>query len=497
MSGPAPFGRRLARFASFNVGQQIWLALLSLAATPVLYHRLGPSAYGLLAVVNLVAAQLAILEFGFGHATIRRLARDGAGADVERASRTLSTSAWVFLATAAAGGALLLGATDLLAERYFRIPAAALDTGRAALRIGAAFFAVSMLSMLLGAAWQGLQRFGWLNLVSGVAATAQLLGSVALVVAGLGVLHVLVWSVVVGVGALLAHVARLRRHLPGVRILGRPDREAFREMAGFGFLLMVAGALTQLYLSGGPLLLGHYVAVGVLPFFTVPFGLFQRLNRMGYGLASALYPLVAEMDGTGDEPSKRRLFTSGTRILLVAGAAAAAPGIVLARPFLTLWMGADFALQAVPVLEALLAAFAISLATVPSVELARGTGRAGLLVAYTAVLASVCLAGVSALAPAHGAAGAGWAFLLAQGAGSAVMVAAVGRRDCGSLMSPRLAVFLLLAAVGVALALASGSSPAMRALWAGSLAVVLPGMGLGWTLDPEERRTLRRIVRRP
>ena len=486
----------MGRFASFNVAQHLWLGVLSLVATPILYHRLGEAAYGLLAVVNLVAAQLAILEFGFGHATIRRLAKSGGTRDPAELSRTLATSSWVFFGTAVVGSTVLLVGADVLAERYFQIPADFRDTGKTALRIGAVFFAVSMFGTLAGAVFQGIQRFGYLNLVSGVAATAQLLGSVVLVLTGFGVLSVLAWSVFLGCVTLAIHRWWLAHEAPGVRPFGRPTRAAFREMAGFGFLLMVAGVLTQVFMSGGALVLGHYVAVGMLPFFTVPFGLYQRLNQMGYGLASALYPLVAEMDGLRDGPSLTRVFVSGTRILLLVGTATMAPAVLVATPFLTVWMGSEFAAQGGVVLELLLAAFALSLATIPSIELARGTGRPGLLVGYTGVLAGVNLAGVALLAPTAGATGAGVAFLVAQGCGSVYLLATVGGRNCARVVSPGATAFVAVAAAAVFLALRADLSMPVQVGLAMALGVALVALGYFFGLARDERHTLRRMARR-
>lgn len=491
---PAPVGRRLGRFATFNVAQHAWLAMVSLVATPVLYHRLGEAAYGLLAVVNVVAAQLSILELGFGHATIRRISRHGGLDDPEELSRTLSTSTLVFLCTAAVGAAVLLAGADLLVERYFRIPPELLATGRTALRISAAFFAVTILGTLAGALWQGLQRFGYLNAVSAAAATAQLLGSVAIVLLGFGVLHVLAWTIVLGTASLAVHGWWLRRQAPGVRLFGRPSRQAFREMAGFGSLLMVAGILTQVFFSGGPLVLGHYVAIGALPFFTVPLGLYQRLNRMGYGVAAALYPLVAELDGLRDEPSLQRVYVSGTRVLLVAAATSMAPAVLVAGPFLSLWMGAGFAAEAGPVLEILFVSFGLSLATIPSVELSRGRGRASLLVAYTTLLAGVGLGGTVLLAPGLGPTGAALAFVTAQAAGSALLLLRVGGRSVSSVFTPRVLLHVVVAALVVVGVLTATASAWARLGAAVALGAALAASGIAWVLTPEERRSLRRMV---
>jgi O-antigen/teichoic acid export membrane protein len=499
LSGHAPpsFVARLRRFTTLNVGQQVALMALSLVATPVLYHRMGETAYGTLAIVTLLASQLAILEFGFGAATVRWVAQCRACGDDIALERALSTSLWVFVGTAAVGGIVLLVAAEPLVGRFFNVPVQDRATVVTAVRVGSLFFVASVFGNLVSAAWQGIQRFGALNLISGVASALQILGSLAIVMGGHGVVAVVVWSAALGCLTLVVNLLGLRRALPGVRWVGRLDMGTLKEMGRFGFLLMLAGALTQVVLSGGPLVLGHYVAIGALPFFTVPFGLYQRLNRTGYGLAAALFPLVSELEGRNDDQTLEKVFVSGTHTLLLAGAAAMAPAALLAAPFLSLWMGPDFAAQAGPTLELLFVAFALALAAIPSIELARGTGRAGLLVGYTAIQAAVTVMGVALLARGWGAAGAGAAFLAAQAAGSAFLVMKVGGHAVWRVFRPATVVVLAGgcgATVGI---LAATSSPWVRLGCAVALGLGLSAASALWASTDEERDALRRLFVRP
>ncbi len=498
MSAPNPrsFVSRLGRFTTLNVGQQALLMALALVTTPVLYHRLGDTAYGILAIVTLLSSQLAILEFGFGHATIRWVSQCRARGDEDGLRRTLAASSWVFAGTAALGGGVLLVGAAPLVERFFNVPAEARETAILAVRIGSLFFIASVFGNLASAVWQGLQRFGVLNVISGVAAALQMLGSLALVLAGHGVAAVVAWSAALGFLALGVNLAGLRRALGAGRLSGRLDAGTLREMGRFGLLLMLAGAFTQVVISGGPLVLGHFVVIGALPFFTVPLGLYQRLNRMAYGLAGALFPLVSELHGQRDDRTLDRVFVSGTRALLRAGVASMAPAALLASPFLSLWMGPEFAAEAGRPLELLFAAFALALATIPSIELARGTGRAGLLVAYTGIQAVVTVAGVALLAGGWGTSGAAMAFLAAQAAGLVFLAARVGGASCGRVLDLG-TVLVVVAGTGSALgAMAVVESGLARLGLAAALGVALAAAALG-TMDGEERDALRRMVTRP
>jgi O-antigen/teichoic acid export membrane protein len=268
-------------------------------------------------------------------------------------------------------------------------------------------------------------------------------------------------------------------------------------MAQFGFLLMLAGALTQVVLSGGPLVLGYFVVIGALPFFTVPMGLYMRLARMAQGLASALFPLVSELEGQRDDVTLDRLFVSGTRCLLLAGVSTMAPAVLLAGPFLTLWMGGEFAAQAGRPLEALFAAFVVAVATVPSIELARGTGRSGLLVAYTAVQAVINLSAVALLAPALGATGAGVAFLLTQTVGFAFLAVKVGGRGLRGVLSPAVLLVSCSACLGTLGGLVFITSPWGRLLCGTALGVAVASASFAWALTTEEQRAIRRMLVRP
>jgi O-antigen/teichoic acid export membrane protein len=262
-------------------------------------------------------------------------------------------------------------------------------------------------------------------------------------------------------------------------------------MASFGVLLMLAGLFSQVYLTAGPLVLGHFVLVSALPFFTVPFGIFQRLYRLASGVSSALFPVVAELDGVKDHGTLDRVFMSGTRVLLLAGLASGLPAVLLAGPFLTLWMGEAFAVEATPVLERLFLAYAITLATVPSVEMARGRGQAARVATHVGILASVNLLGVLLLAPGNGVAGAASAFLTAQAVGSAVLFLWIGGRSVFRLLNFRLVTLLTAGLLLTYACHVSAQETPIRILAALGIGLFLTLIGYFWALAVEERQAMR------
>ena len=84
----------------------LWLAVLGLVTTPYLLHNLGSSAYAVFALISLIIAYLSNLEFGFGHGTIRFLARARAQGDQEAEAGIMGTGLLVFLVLRPSGGCL-------------------------------------------------------------------------------------------------------------------------------------------------------------------------------------------------------------------------------------------------------------------------------------------------------------------------------------------------------------------------------------------------------
>jgi O-antigen/teichoic acid export membrane protein len=74
-------GPHLTRRVAGSAITNVWLSLLGLLTTSYLLRHLGSPAYGVFAMVGVVSVHLSNLEFGFGLATIRYLARARAARD--------------------------------------------------------------------------------------------------------------------------------------------------------------------------------------------------------------------------------------------------------------------------------------------------------------------------------------------------------------------------------------------------------------------------------
>ncbi len=486
---------RLARNTGWSFAQQVWLAVLGFVGTPILFHTLGDTQYGLLAVVSLATTLIASFEFGVLSATVWRVADADARDDTAAMGASVSVALGAVTILGLVGSLVLFAGAGVLVTQVFDVPAPLRPLGVDALRIGVIILIATLLASVASSVWQGLQRFAVLSTLGALGGTVQIVGGIILALLGFDARWIVLWSGLTASGLVAAHLVGLRRTRPSALVLRVPGRALVGAMLRFGGPLWVAGLLTQASLAGGSLLVGVFVPIAALPFFTVSFGVFQTLNRMAYGLSTALYPMVAHLDAAGDEGTLDRVLVSGSRILALLGMALMVPAILLAEPFLTAWMGADFSAEAAKVLQLLFAAFALSLPAVPAIELARGTGRPRYLVWYAGALAVVYLGGIALLAPRAGVTGAAIAFLGSQVVTTPAIVLLVGRSRVGRIFSP---AFVATWLGGIGLAVAALTTPpglVPRTALAVASFVALVAVSYLWVLRPEERRTLLDSVR--
>jgi O-antigen/teichoic acid export membrane protein len=458
--------RRLVAQAIGATGVNIWLAALSLFTTPYVLLHLGTATYGVFAMISLAAAYLSNLEFGFGYASVRYLARARAEGSREREQAVFGTSLAVFLAAGLAGGLLLTAAAPFLVQRFFLIPLAIQGPALAAFRSASLILFASFLTTFFFSVLQAVGRFDWLNGARAAAGTLSAAATVSVIAAGGGLREVVWAQAVVNLASAVVLAAAVSR---------------------------ISGLAYQWMINGPAVVLGARLPSAELPPFTVPQTVVQRLSVVMTSASLAFFPFASAASVDPDRARLFAVFRSHLRLSIIVVGAATAYLVVFADVLLAAWISPEFAHAAAPCLRILsLAALVLSLSSAPA-DVARALGHPRWVLVYTTLVA-VSGVGLSLkLVSAHGAAGVSLAFLSSLLLGTVPLLFAVGARLLGqgilciatALARPLLAVL----AAGAAYALVA---PYTRGL-AGAL---LAGVGMTavyvvvvftWVLDPRER----------
>ena len=360
----------LARNTFYNVAGALAPLTVTIVTVPLYLAVIGESRYGLLALVWLLLGYVGMFDLGLGTATTHALAREKM-ADQETQGRILGTS-FVAQAALSIGVGLLFFAfaPALLRSDWIHLPGDLSNELFAAIPWLAASIPMVTIGGVLGGVLVAREEFGHVTFIS---TTGTVLFQIVPLIAAYALgpqLSVLIPVAVVAraVPVVLFTAAAVRR-VP-LRTC-RFERERLRGLFTYGGWAMITNFVGPILVSADQFIIAAFLGTAAIARYNVAFNLANRLAVVPSALMSALFPRLSGQ--VGSESSE--LASKALRTTLVAMTIVCVPAVLLARPFISVWVGPDFARDAGPVAEIIILSVWInSLALVPFVLL-RAQGR--------------------------------------------------------------------------------------------------------------------------
>lgn len=360
-------GRSLARNAILNFLGHGWLLVLGVISAPILLHRLGTDAYGVLAIAAIVTGYFGVLELGIGRAAVKFLSERLASGAIEDAGRLASTAVGAQILLGLLGAVLVWVSTPVLAERVLRMPPDLGIQAQFALRI----MALGLPFLLVGGALEGvlmaLQRFDNLTIVRIATGSLKACLAVLLVIAGFGVRGAVIAIIAVQavhVAVVWLIVARL---LPPRTAAFGFDPTELRTLMRFGGWVTVSSLIGPILVYLDRFLVGVLVSVGAVSYYSIPYDAVTKLLIIPLAIAPVLFPAFASLHvGTRDHERLMELYLRSLKYVFLIMAPLVIIVVAYARDLLLVWLGEELANRSSLVLQILaIGVFINSLAQMP------------------------------------------------------------------------------------------------------------------------------------
>jgi O-antigen/teichoic acid export membrane protein len=377
-----------------------------IAAAPILVARLGLEQYGVWMLVMALAGGLGVFGFGFSEATVRYVSKfRGLGDD--RTAETViqvSLAATMLLSLLPSVGLVL--AASWLAEQAFRIPGDLQAVAIRAIRAGGALLLVRCVELVLVSALRGSERYA-LAVRTSLAVKVSTVGvALFLAVAGKSVALIVMASVVIASVGVFFQALSVRRVIPGVLVVPKFDRTVWSEIKSFGMYSWLQSLGSTLFSHADRLVVGAVLGVKPVAYYTLCVQLVQPIHGLASAAFNFLFPRMTALMGEKDTLRRQKAFRLALITNLALVGLLSVPLLVVGRPLLRMWMGAEFASQATGVLNLLVLAFAIlSINVVPHYAL-MAAGKARFLAIVNALGGILSIAGALFLMPVFGISGA-------------------------------------------------------------------------------------------
>jgi O-antigen/teichoic acid export membrane protein len=366
-----------------NVGSNWLVTVVSVVAayvlTPFTIHKLGDDAYGTWNLINAITGYLGLLVLGVPMASVRYFAQHVAKGDVRKLNEAIGSCTALYLLLGAI--ALVVGAgMYVFFVRAYDIPSMLHGDAHGAFGLMVLFVSLGFVALLPNGVlsahddfvprnmvrlWGVLLRLG---LTIGLLALRSSLTVLALVqLACMAFDFGLCWLLV-------------RRRYPATRMrLADFDWGMTRAIFAFSLYVLVLNAGARLSFETDSIVIGAYMDVGSIPYFTVANSFIIYLMEFLLSIAAVVMPTATRLQTQGKSAELQEIFLKWSKIALSLTMGAGLFLIVLGPRFIAWWVDPAFEQPAGSVLQILMISYLFFLPVRGvALPILMGLGKAGL-----------------------------------------------------------------------------------------------------------------------
>lgn len=366
-----------------NVGSNWIVTVVTVVAvyflTPFTIHKLGDEGYGTWNLITAITGYLGLLVLGVPMASVRYFAQHVAKGDARKLNEAIGSCTALYLLL---GGIALVvgGGLYVFFTRTYAIPATLHADARWAFGLMVLFVSVGFVALLPNGVLAAHDDFVPRNVIRlwGVLLRLGLTLGLLALRASLTVLALVQLACLVfdfGLCWLL-----VRRRYPATRIrLADFDWRMTRAIFAFSLYVLVLNAGARLSFETDSIVIGAFMNVGSIPYFTVANSFIIYLMEFLIAIAAVVMPTATRLQAQGKSAELQEIFLKWSKIALSLTLAAGLFLIVLGPRFIAWWVDPSFERPAGDVLQILMVSYLVFLPVRGvALPMLMGLGKAGL-----------------------------------------------------------------------------------------------------------------------
>jgi O-antigen/teichoic acid export membrane protein len=333
----------------FNVLGMVVPIGIALVTVPIYISYIGTARYGVLSIIWILLGYFGFLDFGLSRASANALAKLAHASGKERAD-VLMTSLYLNLLLGISGSILLYYAGGAILHHVLPLSETLSTEVQRSFPWIACMLPLALLAGVARGAIESRELFFVVNVLDLIGIIlGQIIPIICAIVVGPTLAVVIPAAFLaraLSVGLNLLYVAKIER-LNRVRVF---DQSRLRELLGFGAWVSITSFISPLLTSIDQLLVGSTLGAAAVAHYAVPMNIVGRSQIVAAPLARALYPRFSRL-------APREALVLAEKAVISLGysfGAICGPAIIIGGPFMSFWMGTDFAAYATPVFELLL-----------------------------------------------------------------------------------------------------------------------------------------------
>src|SRR5205809_5985584 len=371
-------------------------------------HKLGDDGYGTWHLINSITGYLGLLVLGVPMASVRFFAQHVARGDTTKLNQAIGSCTALYLILGAVALVMGVGLYAFFTFTY-HIPAALHGDAGWAFFLMVLFVSSGFISLLPSGVLAAHDVFVPRNVVRLWGVVLRLVLTLGLLALRASLLLLAVVQLVCQAFDFLLCWLLLRPRYPATRFrLADFDWTAARGIFAFSIYVLILNAGARLSFETDSMVIGGFMNVGSIPYFTVANSFIIYLIEFLIAIAAVVMPMATRLPTPGKKAELQEIFLKWSKIALSLTLVAGLFLIVLGPRFIAWWVDPSFERPAGQVLQILMVSYLIFLPVRGvALPMLMGLGKAGLptigflvtgivnLVLSIALVGSMGLAGVA------------------------------------------------------------------------------------------------------
>lgn len=354
------------------IGQGIPL-VVAIFTIPSLVHGLGVERFGLLAIVWMVIGYFSLFDLGIGRALTQLVAQKLGEGDERRIPSLVWTAMLLMLGLGLAGGVIVAVLAPLLVQSVFQI------TNDLHEEVLYSFYVLSV-AIPFVVATAGLigllaakQRFGLINLLRIPMGFYTYIAPIGVLFFSKNLFHIALALAAGRMAFFAIHIFLCFRVMPNLSKVNI-DFSFVSPLLRFGAWMTVSNVVGPLMVYFDRFMIGAVISMTAVAYYTMPYEVVTKLWIIPTAIVAVLFPAFSSSYIVAPWQAAS-LFGRGTRYVILLMFPVILLIIVFAQQGLSIWLGSDFALRSVIVLQWLAVGVFINSVSQVSFALIQGVGR--------------------------------------------------------------------------------------------------------------------------
>jgi O-antigen/teichoic acid export membrane protein len=326
-----------------SYASQIYVTLIGILMVPVYFRYMGAEAYGLVAFFAMLQAWFQLLDFGLTPTMARETARFRGGAiDVMQLRRLLRAMEGVFIGVAMASTAIVVAASDSIADSWLKVQQLPLAEVRHTIMLMGAIVALRWICGLYRGAVIGFERLVWLGSFNIAIATARFVLVIPFFIyVGTSPTEFFVYQLGLAVVEALVLVTEVYRLLPdAATVRGTPWQwEPLRGVLRFSLSVGLTAAVWVVIVQTDKLVLSRLLPLGEFAYFTLAVLAASGISTIASPINAALMPRLSRLHAEDNEAEFARIYRNATQLVAVISIPATLMLTLFPEQVLWAWTG--------------------------------------------------------------------------------------------------------------------------------------------------------------